>query len=466
MTHGDNRRPTFKLRGTLVHQHRTWEGDKNPDRVPLVIYLDNVDDHNDASLEWLSRVSSRVLNHMADHASSLFPKVSGDLIRAEGFEIVTEVNGRRAIKLRVDLGKMALMFPDPKYNDRTRTLKVAKENAGCVLLKDAHVEGEASFEYIWLDDAMGYGVTISCGELLVESPPARPPRYLAEFGQDIDDLVIATKVKPFKSGGKYVGTSLYGDYPSFLVGTVVGEGNDGLTVKFPPSVGKDKDPNDPTMSMGVEFASGGPLHKVLRAFDAKVLERACSPGAAEWFPNKKMSPDMAAALFKSPWSQKEPYQPLLNFKMSKVSTGARDATRVWRVPDGTPAHDMGAVMLDEDHGFESIAFEDITKGSAVTFALENSCVYIQSASYGYSVNATHIFVHSGSSKPMEIDGQTVRIGGTATADDLAAFGHRSKRQRADNDNENTFDNEFPDVVDAAVESTDADQWTESPTQIF
>jgi hypothetical protein len=440
--HGNKQKVNFKLSGTLVYQLRNFD-EGNPDRVPLVVALDGpADQANNASvITWLDEMSVRILANVADSCETMFPKSkpSPKLIETTGFKIVDDVQGRECVKLRVDLTRLAVHVPNPKAaaNDTViSSLKVPREYLDQVLTRGAHVSGTATMEYQWLDDAMGFGVTIGSVELFVEQAPPLAARHLGEFAQDMCAMTISPVVKTFAGGqGRYAGLSIYGEYVHFMANTIVGDGCDGLEVKFTPSVGKDQDPNSNVLGMGLEFAEGSQLAEVLSRMDAMIMGRACEPASADWFPGKKMTPEMAKCLFRPPWSIKPPYSPLVNVKLSRVASNARPATRVWRVPEGTPPRDMGAVMAevaDETCAFERITMGDIPRGAVLGVPFSSSCVYIQAATFGWTIHVSDVFVHPGKSQPLEVGGRTVQSAGMATAEDLeAAFGRSTKRQRVE-----------------------------------
>jgi hypothetical protein len=54
-----------------------------------------------------------------------------------------------------------------------------------------------------------------------------------------------------------------------------------------------------------------------------------------------------------------------------------------------------------------------------------SCVWLQTQTFGWSLNATDIFVHSTAGSALELDGRAVTVGAVATAADIAAcFGRK------------------------------------------
>ena len=434
----DDTRVTFPCSGTLAYGFKKWD-DNNGDRIPLVVYVDDPADAeaNAESVAMLDQLAPRMLDHMADNSTTFFPKTkpSGDLLRNNGFDLLPLVNNRRALKMRVSLGSLTMLIPDPRFpDDRSKTKRVSSDMAARVLLRGAHLSFQASMTYMWLDDTMDFGVTVSTDKIVVEPPPPRPPRHLGELADDMRDLVIGDKVKPFAHGGKYVGCSMHGEYLSFMASRVIGEGTDALTVKFPPSPPKDS-PDSNVWSMGIEFSRGSPLWDVFQLMDERFLIAAA--GSTDWFPSKTMSIDMAQCMYKPAWAVKEPYAPMLYLKAGKVDTPARPATRIWIVPDDAATHDMGALLMDVDlmtQLFRRGTLDDIEKGSAVAFAGSVSCVYIQSATFGWSLHASDIFVHSGQAQPFMIDGKEVEVNGTATEEDLmAVFGHRDKRTKFDPD---------------------------------
>ena len=88
-----------------------------------------------------------------------------------------------------------------------------------------------------------------------------------------------------------------------------------------------------------------------------------------------------------------------------------------------------AEAITSDCGFPEGTVDDIAKGSCVSIAGTTSCVWLQSATFGWGISATHVFVHAGAAgAPMEIDGRVVKRAGVATAEELDAFLGRGKRQ--------------------------------------
>jgi hypothetical protein len=418
---------SFKLSGTLVFGlGDAFVGAENSQRRGLLVRYDNESDAvvNEGMSEWFSGVGDHILAHICANVKTIFPLTPREVIEENGFTLVDTRYGGEAIKLRIDLESTEVMILDPmadSSDDIVATKRLDKDQIPDVLTRDAHVTMTCELAFVWLDDTMTYGVSMSANTIVVAQGSAHAPRSLIDFEANLVNIVVGSEPKKFPGGqGRYVGLALDGSYPTFLTSDTVGQECDGLKVKFQPSAGKDAPPDSEKLSVPVGVTRGSTLHNVTSTLDTIFLKMAST-----WFPGK--GPAALKAMFKSPCKEKEGFDPMLYVKLNRSSVPGRDATQVFLVPDDAPMMSLADAMTT-DHGFPEGTVDDIARGSSVAMAATFSCVWLQSATFGWGISATHVFVHSGAATiPMEIDGRVIKRAGTASADDLDAFLGRAKR---------------------------------------
>jgi hypothetical protein len=419
----------FNLSGTLVFGlSDAFAGAENSTRRGLLVRYDQDAEANAGMSEWFAGLAERIMGHICDNVKAIFPDTPREVIEENGFTMVDTRYGGEAVKLRVDLENTQVLIrvDDGGDGDEVMTKRVPKDQVQQVLTRDAHVQMTCELSFVWLDETMTYGVSISVLTCVVEPSPPRPPRSLTDMEANLANVIVAPEPKKFPGGqGRYVGLSLEGTYPAFTLSDTIGEECDGLTAKFQPSAGKDAPPDSDRLSVPVGVPRGSTLHNVLGTLDAMFLKMG-----ATWFPGK--GPAALKAMFKSPCKEKEGYDPTLYVKLNRGSVAGREATRVWLVPGDAPPMSMADAMTTE-HGYPEGTVDDINKGGCLSIAVTTSCAWLQSATYGYGMNATHVFVHPGrAAAPLEIDGRAVKMTGDASTDDIDAFlGRPAKRHCPD-----------------------------------
>jgi len=441
----------FTLAGRLVFgMGEPFSGSENTNRRGVTIRFDEPADAetNAGMSEWFAGLDARLLEHVGTHVGAIFPGTVREVIDENGFSMVERRYGGQALKLRVDLESTAVLFVDPAGDPAAEKLvakRVPPAMVGEVLTRDAHAKASCELAFVWLDDTMTYGVTVSATSLLVTPAPPRAPRTVQEMENDLGNIVLAGEVKAFPGGaGRYVGVALDGQYPTFMLCDSVGHGCDGLVARFKPSAGKDAPPDSDKLSVPLAVRRGSPLHNVVNTLDAMFMAQA-----SMWFPGK--GPAALRAMYKSPLKDaKENYDPMLYVKLHRESVAGREATRAWTVPAGAPPMRL-ADALTTEHGYAACDLRDIPKDATLAVVVSFSCVWLQSATFGWSVNATDIFVHPGEGGALEIGGRPVQMAGEASADEIDAFLGRGCKRPREPEGPDDYDAEFGGgTVDAAA----------------
>lgn len=404
----------------------------DPNRYALSLSVDG--DENADLREWLEELRAYVIEHVAANVGTIFPNTPGataDFIRSSEFRIVREFDGGHSMKLRYNCTEVPITIPNPKAqasDTKVSAMKVPASMQDRVLVKGARVSAQAQLAYVFLDDQTAdFGLTINMTSAYVTSAPPRRPLRLADFAPLASTVRFAER-KRYKTGqGSYAAASISGGgYPLFALNSTIGEDSDALRVTFDVSAGKDKDValGDPLKSFSVDVPAGTALAAVLEDLNALVVDRATEAGK-DWFPSStKMTRDRALMNFTPPYSQKGDYTPTMTVRVSPTGR-AGDATKVWIVPDDAPTIDLVDAVVNDDHGYQKGALEAIKRDTRVSVVGHTSCAWIQEKKFGYSFDATHIFIHRGSSPPLMDGDREVLVSGEATADDIMAhFGKR------------------------------------------
>ena len=426
----DQSRPiTLRFAGTLPFGlSAPFEGSANPSRRALVVNVGEPADAvgNAAVLEWSERASEHILNHIVEHAGAIFPGTPATLLQKRGFSMIQDLHGSRTLKVRLNLDSSTVLVPDPNAAatpDSLPTLQVPNEMFGDVLVRGAHADVQAKLSFIWLDESMQYGCSIDVDRLIVTPPPPRPAQSIGEFSESIPWLNLSAPPKKYAGGaGRYVPAALDGGYPAFALSDVVGGFGAGITARFDASAPKEK-PESTQLSVPLSVPEDSPVWRTLRQLDARIIDTACSEAGRSWF-NYPMDAETAACIFRSPCKHKEGYDPLVYLRINTVDMPGREATRIWLVPSGADERSM-TDALTMPHGFASGTAADVVRGAGLAAVVSMSCVWLQTQTFGWSLNATDIFVHSTAGSALELDGRAVTVGAVATAADIAAcFGRK------------------------------------------
>jgi hypothetical protein len=420
---------SFKVDGQLIYGlSAPFEGQVNTDRVGMSIRIDEEADAaaNVGLQEWFDEISNKLTAHVHANAGSIFPKTPVDVIRENVYSMIDR-RQHACVKTRVDLKQTQVFILDTTENpedpvDKAIGKVVPKDFVYQVLDRGARVSARCTLRYVWLDETFQYGVTCSVEQVFVKprTTDATCAMSLCELEQRLPELVIAEE-KTFPGGaGRYASLILGEGYLSFMLNTSVGQDNDGFCVKFPPSPwSKDREASSGKLGMGVEVLPGSLPHHVLSTVNAMIIQHALT---SSWFGTRKLSENALKAMFKPPLRESENYAPLLNIRVNTSTSGPQTATQVFLVPEQAETCPMNMATYDATEcGCVPGTLDQIQKGSVISVACTATCVWIQSATFGWSLNATHVFVHNSEASAMQVDGQHVAIDGVANAEDIEAF---------------------------------------------
>jgi hypothetical protein len=424
----DGKAVTFQMAGTLVYGlSEPFDAAENSNRRSMLVRLDRPQDraHNAGLIELLQQYRSEIFEHVITHSSTIFEKSkpSRSMLEDNGFDIVTMVGGAQCIKVRVDLEGTDVTVEDNAVaaQDKTaimKVLKVPSQFIPAVLKRDSHVMATVGLDFVWLDN-LAFGVTLGVKSLMAMPAVAPPAPHIGQVLQALNDnlLEISTEPKKFPGGaGKYVPMKLLNGYPTWVC-------NEPLEVKFAPSAGKDAPADSDRLSMPVLMRTGSALAELVAGMNTRVIEAACNnPG---WFGKQKIGDDTAQCMFRAPDKKSEGYEPMLYMKLQTRATGGRQATKFWICPTEATWAEVETVMDHaSENGFVETTAADVKRGSRIYVIGTASCVWLQSATFGWGFNATDVYILP-ATDIRGPNGEVVQVTGQATMADIdSCFGKR------------------------------------------
>lgn len=430
LSHHGNERVSFSFTGRLLCLLPP-QGAGDPNRYAVSLSVDG--DENADLREWLEELSALIVEHVANNAATIFPGVPGataDFIRSSEFRIAREFEGGHSLKLRFNINDIPVTIPNPKAaadDTKVSAMKVPARMLDRVLVQGANVSAQTQLAYVYLDnDTADFGITIGMQSAYVTSSPPRVPMRLSDFASLLPDIRFVDR-KKYKSGqGSYAGMSLKGGYPFFALNETIGADSDAMRVAFGASAGPDAAPGDPLKSFSVDVPAGTPLSAALHGMSDLVVDRATEAGK-DWFPSvAKLTRERALMNLMPPHGQKDDYTPALHIRISATGRAGGDATKVWIVPEDYPTVDLVEAIKSGTPDLQVGCLEAIERDCRVSVAGQTTCAWIQEKKYGWSLNASHVFVHRGSTAPLMAGDREVLISGEATADDIMAhFGQQA-----------------------------------------
>jgi hypothetical protein len=424
---------TFTVSGPVMFNMLPPFENGRADRRSVLINLDDPKDDNTAVKEFMRAFDGRIVNHLADNVATAFPdkKIDPEVIRKKEFSILSDFSGTTCLKLHMEFSSVTVLIPTGEDTGDANVVsnrRVPADLIPDVMLQGAHVTAHCRVAFISIDK-FKFSLTCETTRIMMTPPPARTIHTLADMRNGTADRVGVGKCRPYKSGaGKYAPMQLQGSYPRFCLHDSVGSAADMPRVLFdpriPPSVTNDR--GVPTFPFAI--AKGSDVHTVITGMDRRFMAMACDPALA--WSKITPSPDEIPYTYRSPCMCKDDsdYDPCIYVKVLNQDGPGCERTRVYMVPDDVECMSTVDALAA---GWPEVPIDEIRKGMSATVVAEASCIYIVE-NVGWTLRATHVFLHRGSLPPMVQDGKTVHVTGVASAADiLACFG--GKRAHPDDD---------------------------------